>query len=96
MPYAGETGADNTQTERLLRAAKMKIYETNGDSLRDRKRNEETREICLVRDVVRLVNQRRPECNNHITRKDENRIIQIKGITNPPQENYQEDHQMPK
>lgn len=78
MTYGIETRADNQVTKNALRTAEMKILRNAlGFTLRDRKRNEEIRNICGVQDIVRWGRNRRRLWNSHVDRMNEERIAKI-------------------
>lgn len=62
MTYAAETRAETTTTKRILRTTEMKTLRAiTGNTLRDRRRNEDIRRDCETQDVVRWIRKRRRE-----------------------------------
>ncbi|XP_019755408.1 uncharacterized protein LOC109534252 [Dendroctonus ponderosae] len=84
LTYATETRAHTSRTKNIPRTTEMKILRNiAGYTLRDRKRNTDTRNECEIEDIVRWGRKRRRAWNDHVTRMNMDRVAKILAASAP-------------
>lgn len=78
MTYTTETRHDTTKTKQLLETTEMRILgRISGNSLFDRNKSENISRACHVKNINGWITKRDQECNDHINRMSEDRLVRI-------------------
>ena len=78
LTYASEKRAETTYTQQLLRTIEMKIIRAmHGETLRDKIRSDQLRQLSGNQDIIKWVNVRRKEWDVHVEKMEDNRLAKI-------------------